>query len=795
MLFVAGLGLAFQISAQIPLAKRADSIATVVAKRAEARVVRTDLHRPVTAEEFRTAFKDSSARELLMQARQARLSQDSALTGYDATTYQRISAGLGFTRIGRDRLVFRSERADRVRWRRGIGLWIDVKGARTVMPGIPEVAQREAGPDIARETDMTPVPYFPGYEPVWMGVEAAKPQIDSEGPIHPLAEGAEAYYTYRTGDSLALTLSGGRVIRLRELDVRPREPKWNVVVGSLWFDVASGQLVRAAYRFAVPTQIDALVLEDDPHAFDDVPKWIKPAIFPMQGQISAITIEYGMYGGRFWLPRARSLRGSGQASFMRVPFSLEQSFTYASVNGTDSLPPAPVFIPRQPPPPDSLTGPALQAWRDSARAVRRAIAAARRDSIRKGFLPPAVSQCDTNAYTASTSRNFGATKIPVASRTPCDMEALAHAPELPASIYDPGDKLFDLKARDALIAEALAMGVQAPVTLDPHHLPKPTISSGIQLLRYNRVEGLSGGIGASQVFGGGYTADVSGRIGLADREPNAELTVARSNLARSIFVSGYKRLVSAGDWGNPLSFGSSLSAALFGRDEGFYYRAAGVELGGRSEEAAVPVEWRFFLEREQSATPRTTFALLGNNASPNIGAATLTMPGASIRLRNSHGLDPNGFRIFSDLRAEAGGGDSTYGRGALDLTFTDDFGAVAGALTLSGGSSIGALPAQRKWYLGGTHTIRGQTPDTATSGSAFWMARLELGRTIQGARPVVFGDLGWAGDRTKLREVGLPMSGVGAGASLLDGLIRFDVARGLNPRRQWRVDMYLNAVF
>jgi hypothetical protein len=375
------------------------------------------------------------------------------------------------------------------------------------------------------------------------------------------------------------------------------------------------------------------------------------------------------------------------------------------------------------------------------------------------------------------------------------MEALARAPELPASIYSRGDELFDLTARDALIAEALTMGVQAPLTLDPHHLPKPTIASGVHLLRYNRVEGLSGGIAASQVFGGGYTAGVSGRIGVADREPNAELTLTRSNLDRSIFVSGYKRLVSAGDWGNPLSFGSSLSAALFGRDEGFYYRAAGAELGGRSDEAAVPVEWRFFLERQQSATPRTTFALLGNNASPNIGAPTMTVPGASIRLRHTHGVDPNGFRIFSDLRAEAGGGDSTYGRGALDLTFTDDFGAAAGALTLSGGSSIGALPAQRKWYLGGTHTIRGQTPDTATSGSAFWMARLELGRTIQGARPVIFGDLGWAGDRAKVREVGLPMSGVGAGASMLDGLIRFDVARGLNPRRQWRVDMYLNAVF
>ena len=52
-----------------------------------------------------------------------------------------------------------------------------------------------------------------------------------------------------------------------------------------------------------------------------------------------------------------------------------------------------------------------------------------------------------------------------------------------------------------------------------------------------------------------------------------------------------------------------------------------------------------------------------------------------------------------------------------------------------------------------------------------------------------------AGDRTKLRDVGRPMSGVGAGVSFLDGLFRFDVARGLYPRKQFRVDLYLESKF
>ena len=70
---------------------------------------------PLTPEHVATAFKDSAARALLYLARDSRMRQDSALQGYDAVTYQRISAGLGFARFGRDRLAFRSEQSTRVR--------------------------------------------------------------------------------------------------------------------------------------------------------------------------------------------------------------------------------------------------------------------------------------------------------------------------------------------------------------------------------------------------------------------------------------------------------------------------------------------------------------------------------------------------------------------------------------------------------------------------------------------------------------------------------------------------------
>src|SRR5262249_18128427 len=178
--------------------------------------------------------------------------QDSALLSYDATAYQRISAGLGFARIGRDRLIFRTENVSRVRWQRDIGAWVDVKGARTAIPIAPDEAQKEAQHDMMDEVqDLSVTPYYPGYEALWVGTDVAKSQVDEREFVHPLAKGAEAYYQYETGDSVEIRLPDAAVVQLRELRVRPRQPKWNVVVGALWFDTRTGQLVRAAYRFAV----------------------------------------------------------------------------------------------------------------------------------------------------------------------------------------------------------------------------------------------------------------------------------------------------------------------------------------------------------------------------------------------------------------------------------------------------------------------------------------------------------------------------------------------------------------
>lgn len=710
---------------------------------------------------------------------------------YDATAYLRISAGMGFSKIGRDRLIFRHENVTRVRWHRDIGAWIDVKGARTVIPVASKEEQEEEAADVINDSDMTPVPYYPGQEPLLSlnGSGVVKATVDERDMVHPIAEGAEAYYFYEAGDSVTFRLPDGRTIDLRELRVRPREPKWNVAVGSLWFDTRTGQLVRAAYRLAVPMDIWAIVKEEDPQDYEEIPIWVRPMISPMRAQVSAIAVEYGLYQGRFWLPRIRSAEGSAQISFMRVPFKFEQSFKYASVNAIDSLPA--IYIAAVETPPDSLSERDREKWRDSVREVRREGRRAQRDSVRQGLIAD-PQKCDSTGTRLVTHRRRDA-NLAVAMRIPCDVATLWNSPELPKSIYDEGEEIFGIKEREALIKEALSMGAQPPLALGA--IP-PTFKWGLEFTRFNRIEGLSSGLLVEQPLGAGYTASLFGRIGHADLEPNGELTLSRSNLTTTIRGRAYNRLVSANDWGNPLSFGSSLSALLFGRDEGFYYRASGAELEWEREGGAL-LTWRLFAERQRSAAVENTFSL-GPKFIPNLLARTGGYAGVATRLVHAKGLDPNGFRVFTDVRLESAISDSAsavYGRGALDVTFSQGVGRFGTALTVSGGSSAGALPMQRRWFLGGAHTVRGQRADTSSSGNAYWLARLELGGMNTGIKPAVFGDIGWVGDRASWRDVGRPMSGAGIGASVLDGLLRLDVSRGLYPRRRVRLDLYLDAKF
>jgi hypothetical protein len=207
---------------------------------------------PLTEEHLRTAFGDSLSRDIVAGTRKVQNEHDAALLSYEAVGYQRLSVGLSVTVRGRERLAFRREGAVRVRWYNTGVAFVEVQGARAVVPIMSSQEIGDGANSLARRNMVSgsiQIPYYPGRDELWFG--EGIPDADQLRFVHPFADGAESRYIYTAGDSAQYTFPDGRVTRLLELRVTPRTPDWFLVTGSFWFDRSSYRLVRAAYRPAV----------------------------------------------------------------------------------------------------------------------------------------------------------------------------------------------------------------------------------------------------------------------------------------------------------------------------------------------------------------------------------------------------------------------------------------------------------------------------------------------------------------------------------------------------------------
>ena len=752
---------------------------------------------PVTPALMASAFADEQARSLVLRARAAQYHVDSSLRAYDAKAYQRFSMGLGLRIAGRERLFMRAEQSQHILWDRDRGALVHVTGARWGMPMIGHIDDDD--PDL-EAGEMLALPYIPGRDRLWpIGTFEARVQrnngeVDENNIVHPMGAGAEAYYKYSIGDSVAFRLPSGKEFRLIELRMRPRVEHWNTVVGSLWFDRESWQLVRAAYRLSAPMDIWMVAREnrdstdkEDPQA--DIPFWLKPALNPMRATISGITQEFSLQEQQWWLPISQQAEGLVEVGKVRIPIEIEERFTYASVTSTPA--PASVDSVLVTYHVDSLTRDSLETIKKTLGDSAYNLARKSRDSVRTAER----KRCNTERGTRTTTRDEGGAKILVV--IPCDSAALARSPDMPASLYASTEALFGPTDRDELMAEALALKAQAEGGGS-----KTIFYTGIGggLLRYNRVEGLAVAARAEKSLGSGYSATALARLATADLHPSGEVTLSRTDGRRIVGAGAYHRLDVAGDFGEPFGLGASLGALLFGHDDGLYYRSTGIEFT-RSMADGRGIQWRLFGEHQGNAPLQTQASLprlFGHGASfdPNITAQRADIGGLGARLTRTFGLNPHGWRLYSDMKAEIAGGSYDFARGLLDETISHGLGPrLDGALTGAGGWTGGRVPTQRLFYVGGSRSVRGQPPGSNV-GNAFWLARAELGSSFVGARPVIFYDLGWAGSRDAWQHPGRPLSGAGVGVSFLDGLFRFDVAKGIHPKQGGvRVDTYIEARF
>ena len=78
-------------------------------------------------------------------------------------------------------------------------------------------------------------------------------------------------------------------------------------------------------------------------------------------------------------------------------------------------------------------------------------------------------------------------------------------------------------------------------------------------------------------------------------------------------------------------------------------------------------------------------------------------------------------------------------------------------------------------------------------GTSFARVKVELAREVGAARWAVFSDWGWAGERSDF-DLDEGLLSAGAGLSILDGLIRIDLARAVRAPTGWRLELYLDSV-
>lgn len=718
---------------------------------------------PPTAADSAAAFADPGAAALFGRARAARLNTSNAIRSYTAVVRSRIAAGMRMPL--KDRTLFRQEAAARVRWSRDAETVVQILAARTQDPGGVSAPDGISGIGIDELFD-------PNEDRMYFGM-GDDDDDDNDHPDdgddeywieHPLGEAAERHYRFESGDTLTVHLQDGRTVRAIELRVTPRRDDPHTVRGTLWIDAESGALAQAAFRLARTVDIlrDTNALdEDEEDEIGKIPGFLKPFEF----DITLMTVEYSLWEMEHWLPRTMRLEGVARAGVLRFPGSTDVSYDILDVE---------------------LDAPGLRrssSADDSARAYALESAAAHRVAAEWG--------ADAEDMHVVTRNEDGR---PMLVLVPEDSTRLLHSEELPPPIWSdaPG---FATKGEIDQLSERLA-SLGSPLRRDvPTHFGWG-FGEG-EMLRYNRVEALS--IGARVKTALPFAdATATARFGFGDLHPNVDISLRRESFRRTLDLRAYHELTTVDPSADALGLANSLSALTLGRDAGEYYRASGASLTW-TPPATQRAVWELtgYAEYQNDVRRHTHIALprLWSDSvfRRNITAAEAMQYGGVLALRPWWGTDPMRAQFGIELMLLGETGDYDLARGAVTLrTAVPLFRGVRVGAEAGVGSSVGDVTPQRMFFLGGAHTLRGYDPSTV-AGTSMARARLELARTASFGAVALFSDWGWAGDREDIRNANQRWS-VGAGASLLDGLLRLDLAYGLRNPTGWRLDLHLDSV-
>ena len=306
------------------------------------------------------------------------------------------------------------------------------------------------------------------------------------------------------------------------------------------------------------------------------------------------------------------------------------------------------------------------------------------------------------------------------------------------------------------------------------------------LLQYNRVQGLSLGVGYRVRLPSTQTANAYGtlRYGLSDDRVTGRVTVIGSVAGGRLRLTGYHDIADLDPFSPGRSVGNTVNGLFAGHDNGDYALARGGSASFQMPiRAGVELTLSGLVERLTSVRRVARSAVndfLGGTGlfPPNPPVDEGTFAVGSARLR---GVGTTRWKLTADV---VGGDGPTTARlyGEVGRSIGSGLGMT---LRLKAGAATQPGMPQTRFRLGGIGTVRGFEYGTLRA-PAFWAAQLDITPFGSRVRPVIFLDAGQASRISGLFSTSALVGG-GVGLSLFRGLIRIDLSRPISPDQPGKV--------
>jgi hypothetical protein len=690
--------------------------------------------------------------------------QDSLVRNYKATVRTRLDASAGRSRFARQMTLMVHEAVAEVRWQEPNDLRVNILGTRAALPivriveGFGGGVEREAQDELRRQLLFD----RPWFIPRALGDSIRVMGVPDHAALHPFADRALDFYRFAITDSVQL-VTAQRTVRALELRVEPKRYGPALVAGNMWIDVETADVVRFDMIFLGDFVWDA---PNEPTPEDSAAARKESAQANRFLSVEA-QVEYALVDQQYWMPYRQLLAVTAEIPWLvnlAVPARAVTTFSDYTVNSNPPI----VFQVSE------------EELLEEDRPRRRVIVKGSRRGVDVD-----VEDTDNDMR---FQRGYFRTGLWREGRWEMDVPP---ADSLLAHVWDTQLETSSDVAEERRLREAFADLSELEEGLPPEWTGRRRLGlaweSVAEIVRFNRVQGLSAGVGYQYRPGVAFsTVLASARFGLSDQRPTGTLTWRRDGPVGRLDIDGFRTVAEAEPWSSGLGIGNSLNALFVGNDDADYYLTTG---GGFSYQwnygLLRDVEFTLSYERHDSMEVTTGSVIAdvwGDKAfqgNPAVGEGWFVRSRLSRRGRWGPMSVSPGAELLTGEQ-----GSATRAWVSVGVPFTVL--GLGGALQLKTAITRGDSLPQLAPRLGGRYTVRGHTYGVR-QGRELWSAQLDM--ALSRSRllaPVVFVDIGdtFTSD---------PLIGAGAGLSFLNGLVRLNLSKGIRPEESLRFDLLFRA--